>query len=307
MSYAYYPGCSLKGSSEAYERSLLAVFEALGGDLVELDDWNCCGATAYSSLDEGKAYTLAARNLALAEAQHDGGQPVELVAPCAGCYMTLLKTQRRLQEHAPVEAKVERALLAAGLRYEDRVRVRHPLDVLVNDIGLDRISGAVSRPLEGLKVACYYGCLLVRPYATFDDQRNPTSLDRLMQVLGAEPIDWPLKTRCCGGSCCGGPLVGTIREAGLRLMYVLLRDAKARGADVLVTVCPLCQFNLECFQERVSRTFGEPVELTVGFFTQVLGLALGLDERTLGIDRMLRWELPELDRVVRQEVAGVGA
>jgi heterodisulfide reductase subunit B len=180
------------------------------------------------------------------------------------------------------------------LHYDGRVRVRHPLDVLVNDIGLERIAGAVSRPLNGLKVACYYGCLLVRPYATFDDQHEPTSMDRLMAALGAEPIDWPLKTRCCGGSCCGGPLIGTIREAGLRLISDLLQEAKRRDADVLVTACPLCQFNLEFFQERAGREFGKPVQLTVGFFTQILGLALGLDAQSLGLQRMLRWQLPDL-------------
>jgi heterodisulfide reductase subunit B len=293
VSYAYYPGCSLKGSSRAYEESLLAVFEALGADLDELDDWNCCGATAYSSVDETKEQVLAARNLALAEGWSAGSPHVDLVAPCAGCYMALLKTQRSLTERPDVRERIDGALEAGGLRYEGRVRVRHPLDVLVNDIGLERIEAAVRRPLDGLRVACYYGCLLVRPYATFDDQRDPMSLDRLMRALGAEPIDWPLKTRCCGGSCCGGPLVGTIREAGLRLIQVLLKEARRRGADILVTVCPLCQFNLECFQERVSREFDDPVELTVGFFTQVLGLALGLDERSLGIQRMLRWDLPE--------------
>jgi len=294
MNYAYYPGCSLKDSSNAYEESLLAVFEALGVGLDELDDWNCCGATAYASVDQMKAFAMAARNLALAEGTATGAAPVDLVAPCAGCYMTLLKTQRYLKEHRSVADTIEGALECAGLHYSGQVRVRHPLDVLVNDIGLERVADAVTRPLEGLKVACYYGCLLVRPYATFDDQHNPTTLDRLMEALGAEPIDWPMKTRCCGGSCCGGPLVGTIREAGLRLISVLLKEAKRRGADVLVTACPLCQFNLECFQERAGREFGEPIELTVGFFTQILGLALGLDEQQLGIQRMLRWELPEL-------------
>jgi len=293
MSYAYYPGCSLKGSSKAYEESLLAVFETLGVGLAELDDWNCCGATAYAAVDETKAHVLTARNLALAEAATPGPAPVELVAPCAGCYMALLRAQRHLKENRAVGERVHGALEAVGLRYEGRVRVRHPLDVLVNDVGLERIGDAVTRPLGGLKVACYYGCLLVRPYAPFDDQRNPTSMDRLMRTIGAEPIEWPLKTRCCGGSCCGGPLVGTIREAGLRLIYVLLKDAKRRGADVLATVCPLCQFNLECFQERVSREFADPVDLNVGFFTQILGLALGLDERSLGLQRMLRWQLPE--------------
>jgi heterodisulfide reductase subunit B len=293
VSYAYYPGCSLKGSSRAYEESLTAVFRALDAGLEELDDWNCCGATAYFSVDETKAVALAARNLALAEGTTQGPSPVDLVTPCAGCYMALLKTQRRLKEDREIGERVGGALQAAGLSYDGRVRVRHPLDVLVNDIGLERVAASVTRPLEGLRVACYYGCLLLRPYATFDDQRNPTSLDRLMEALGAEPVEWPLKTRCCGGSCCGGPLVGTIREAGLRLIYVLLDDAKRHGADVLVTVCPLCQFNLECFQERAAREFGAHLDLNVGFFTQVLGLALGLDERSLGLHRMLRWRLPE--------------
>jgi heterodisulfide reductase subunit B2 len=297
MSYAYYPGCSLKGSSKAYERSLLAVFERLDQGLDELDDWNCCGATAYLAVDDVKAYTLVARNLALAEAQAESDAPVDLVAPCAGCYMMLLKIQRRLDERREMRGRVDSALHAGGLQYDGRVRVRHALDVLVNDVGLERIADAVRRPLTGLKVACYYGCLLVRPHATFDDQRNPTSMDRMMRAIGAEPIDWPSKVRCCGGSCCGGPLVGTIREAGLRLIQVLLADAKRRGADILATACPLCQFNLECFQDRVRRELGEPVDLTVGFFTQILGLALGLDDRALGIDQMLRWRLPELVHV----------
>jgi heterodisulfide reductase subunit B len=301
MNYAYYPGCSLKDSSNSYEESLLAVFETLGVGLDELEDWNCCGATAYAAVDQMKSFAMAARNLALAEGTASGIAPVDLMTPCAGCFMMLLKTQRYLKQHPSVADTIETALEAAGLRYTGGVRVRHPLDVLVNDIGLERVADAVSRPLHGLKVACYYGCLLVRPYATFDDQHDPTTMDRLMQALGAEPVDWPLKTRCCGGSCCGGPLVGTIREAGLRLINVLLQEAKRRGADVLVTACPLCQFNLECFQGRVGREFGEePVDLTVGFFTQILGLALGLDERRLGIHRMLRWQLPELASVARE-------
>ncbi len=295
MRYAYFPGCSLKGSSKAYEESLLAVFDTLGEGLDELDDWNCCGATAYFAIDEAKAYALAARNLALAEDQAGNDAPVDLVAPCAGCYMMLLKAERRLSEQQSIRGRIDGALQAGGLSYRGRARARHPLDVLVNDIGLERIADAVTRPLGGLRVACYYGCLLVRPHATFDDQYSPTSMDRLMRTIGAEPVDWPLKVRCCGGSCCGGPLVGTIREAGLRLIHDLLKEAKSRGADVLATACPLCQFNLECFQERVTREFGEPVELTVGFFTQLLGLALGLDERRLGIHRMLRWRLPELE------------
>ena len=220
--------------------------------------------------------------------------PVDVIAPCAGCYRALLKTERTLADGGAMAVRVGGALGAAGLRYEGRARARHPLDVLVNDIGLDRIAEAAVRPLGGLRVACYYGCLLVRPYATFDDRRAPTSMERLLESVGAEPIDWPLRTRCCGGSCyCGGPLIGALPEATLRLSYRLLKDAKRRGADAIATVCPLCQFNLEAFQGQMARKFGEPADLTVGFFTQLLGTALGLDERALGVHRMLRWRLPE--------------
>ena len=141
MNYAYYPGCSLKDSSNAYEESLLAVLETLGVGLDELDDWNCCGATAYSAVDQMKAFAMAARNLALAEGTAHGTAPVDLVAPCAGCYMTLLKTQRYLKEHRSVADTIEGALEAAGLHYGGQVRVRHPLDLLVNDIGLERVAG----------------------------------------------------------------------------------------------------------------------------------------------------------------------
>ncbi len=294
MSYAYYPGCSAKGTGRAYEESLHAVFGALGTGLDELEDWNCCGASGYQAVDAVKAAALSARNLALAEGARPGPDPVDILAPCAGCYRAMLKTEQTLADGGAVAARVGGALGAAGLRYEGRARVRHPLDVLVNDIGLDRIAEAAVRPLGGLRVACYYGCLLVRPYATFDDRRTPTSMERLLESVGAEPIDWPLRTRCCGGSCyCGGPLIGALPEATLRLSYRLLKDAKRRGADAIATVCPLCQFNLEAFQGQMARKFGEPVDLTVGFFTQLLGTALGLDERALGVHRMLRWRLPE--------------
>lgn len=294
MRYAYYPGCSAKGVGRAYEESLLAVFEKLDSGLDELDDWNCCGATAWPSVDEAQAYALSARNLALAEGAVSGRTPADLVAACAGCYRALVKTERTLQDDPAIATRIDGALRSIGLVRDGRARVRHPLDVLVNDIGLDRIADAVTRPLAGVKVACYYGCLLVRPYATFDDMRNPTSMDRLMAAIGAEPIDWPLKTRCCGGSCyCGGPVIGTMPEATLRLSYGLLHEAKRRGANAIATVCPLCEFNLEGFQDRMTREFGEPLDMTVGFVTQFVGMALGIDDRSLGLQRMLRWHLPE--------------
>ncbi len=282
MRYLYYPGCSLKSTGRAYEESLLAVFEHLGTPLYELRDWNCCGATAYMSIDELKAFALAARNLALAERQNAGEETVGLVAPCSACYLVLNKAQRSIEEYAEIGRKVSAALQTANLQYEGRVRVRHPLHVLVNDIGLEPISQHVKRPLNGLRVACYYGCQIVRPYANSDDPHTPMTMDRLMQALGAETIDWPLKTRCCGGS-----LTGTIPEVGLRLNYIVLREALKRGAEVVATACPLCQFNLECYQDKISRQFKEHLEIPVVYFTQLLGLALGIPERRLGMHRLL--------------------
>ena len=148
MSYAYYPGCSAKGTGRSYEESLRAVFGALGTGLDELEDWNCCGASGYPAVDAVKAAALSARNLALAEGARPGPDPVDVLAPCAGCYRAMLKTERTLADGGAVAARVGGALGAAGLRYEGRARVRHPLDVLVNDIGLDRIAEAAVRPLR---------------------------------------------------------------------------------------------------------------------------------------------------------------
>lgn len=286
MKYLYYPGCSLKATGRAYEESTLAVFEALGLALEELQDWNCCGATAYMSVDEMKAFTLGARNLALAERQDDHRE-VALIAPCSGCYLVLSKTQHYLAQYQAVRQRVQGALQTAQLTYEGRVHVRHPLDVLVHQVGAQAIAATVQQPLRGLKVACYYGCQIVRPYAAFDDQVNPMCMDRLVQALGAEAVDWPLKTRCCGGS-----LMGTQPEVGLPLSYVLLQEARKRGAHVVATACPLCQFNMECYQGPMRRRFNDNLELPVVYFTQLAGLALGISRRRLGLQRSLapwRW------------------
>ncbi len=279
MSYHYYPGCSAKSNGRAYEESLRAVFQALEVPLRELEDWNCCGATAYMSVDEVAAFTLAARNLALAE--QAGAGPPQLMAPCNACYLVLSKTQRYLAQHPDLAQRVTAGLQAVGLRYTGAVQVRHPLDVLVKDVGLARLQAPVKRPLRGLRVAAYYGCQVVRPFAAFDDAHHPTTMDRVVEALGATAVPWPLKTRCCGGT-----LIGTLPETGLRLSHILLQEAQRRGAEVLVTVCPLCQFNLECYQGEMARQFGEPVHLPVLYLTQLMGVAYGLRERARGLQRL---------------------
>jgi len=276
MKYAYYPGCSLRGTGRAYEESLLAVFRALDVAIQELNDWNCCGATTYLSIDELTSYALAARNLALAARDR-----LDIIAPCAACYLVLNKTQRYIHDYPDIQLVVTRALDAIGLKYDDRVRVRHPLDIFLNEIGVKAIASRVTRSLKGLKVAPYYGCQIVRPYATFDDQRNPTSMDRLLEACGAEIIPYSLKTRCCGGS-----QKGTLPEVGLYLINYLVEEAQMNGADVIATVCPLCQFNLECFQKEASSE-QNPLSTPVLYFTQLMALALGASSATIGLRRSL--------------------
>ena len=276
MKFSYFPGCSLKGTGRAYEESLLAVCRALGVEVQELDDWNCCGATAYMAVSEAAGYMMNTRNLALAERD-----PHELLAPCSACYLSLKKTQHYIAEYPSVAAQATDALAAEKLSYTGKVKVRHPLDVLVNDVGLPAIKKAVKQPLKGFKVAPYYGCQIVRPFAEFDDQQNPVLMDKLFQALGAEVVRYPLKTRCCGGS-----LTGTLGEVGQRLSFILLNEAQRRGATCVATVCPLCQFNLDSYQAEMSRQWS-PVRMPVVYFTQLLGLALGLDEKALGLQRCI--------------------
>jgi len=281
MNYVYFPGCSLKSTGRGYEESMLAVFRALEISIEELNDWNCCGATAYMSISELKAFALSARNFALAEQQFNGPGEVNLVVPCAACYLGLNKARLYLEEHQDIKEKVDEALKQAGLEYSGHIKIRHPLDILVNDIGLERITAVVKRPLAGLRVACYYGCQIVRPYAEFDNQHEPRSMDKILTALGAEVVEWPLKTRCCGGS-----LTGTVQEVGLRLSYILLKEAKKRGCHVVSTACPLCQFNLECYQAEMLKSYGEIINVPVAYFTQLIGVGLGLSAKSLGLKRL---------------------
>jgi len=287
MKYAYFPGCSLRGTGRAYEESFLAVCEALGLEMEEIPDWNCCGATAYMAVDETQGLALAARNLALAEAS----KATDVVAPCSGCYLELMKAKKTIEDYDETGQAIRRAIQAGGLMYFGKAVVRHPLDVFVNDVGLEAIRARTRKPLTDLKVASYYGCQIVRPYATFDDQFRPMTMDHLLESIGATPVDFCLKTRCCGGS-----LTGTITEVGQRLVHILLRETKKRGADVIAVCCPLCQFNLDSYQREIKSRFKEDATIPIVYFTQLLGLALGLPGKALGLDRSIVSARPILRR-----------
>lgn len=282
MKYLYFPGCSLKSSGKLYEDSLLAVFKTLGLEVQELDDWNCCGATSYMSINDHHAIAITARNLALAEIQGGG----ELIAPCAACYMGLLKTQNYLDADPGLRETVVNQLSKQGLTSRKNIKVRHPLDVLVNEVGLDAIRKAVKVPLSSVKAACYYGCQLIRPFSEFDNAHDPQTMDKIARALGAEPIDWPIKTRCCSGS-----MTSTLTHIGLSMNFELLKEAKFRGANVMLTACPLCQFNLECFQGKITRKFHEDVKMPVMYFTQLMGMAFGVPAKELGLHKMLSPDL----------------
>jgi len=273
--YTYFPGCSSSdGGAKAYGWSAQAVSKILEMNLLELDDWNCCGSTPYSSVEELASFCLSARNLALAEKTG-----LDLVTPCSSCYVILNRTNAYLKQYPQLKAKVKEALATGGLAYNGSVRVRHLLDVLANDIGYDSIAEKARKNLGGLKVAPYYGCQVVRPRYGFDHPEFPQSLDKLVASLGAEPVDFPLKARCCGGS-----LIISEEDLALELVRGLLDSARKEKAQCLITVCPLCQTNLDVYQARVNRRFGTDYRLPILFFTQLMGVAFGLSEESLGLE-----------------------
>lgn len=276
--YLYYPGCSLKGTGIAYEESLLTTFRLLEIPIKELPDWNCCGATAYMSVSEPSATLMAARNLALA--RQTGSR--DLLAPCNACYLALRKSQDLVIHHPQISRAVERFLEQAGLPHLDSVRVRHPLEVLYTDVGIGRLRELTTRRLQGVRMACYYGCQAVRPYGEVDSPHDPTRMDEILKAVGVDVVEYTLKTKCCGGS-----LTGTIHDVGVRLNYILLKEAMRQGAQAIVTICPLCQFNLDAYQAEIRKQTGESIDMPVLYLTQVVGWALGGSFRELGLHRAI--------------------
>ena len=284
LRYAYYPGCSLGSSAKEYDRSLRAVFDTLGVELVDIENWNCCGATP-AGQDELLAYSLAARNLAWAEERK-----LDVVAPCSECFKNLHKAAEALRADADLRAEVNEII--GGRGFHGKIGVKHPLEVVVRDVGLERVRGLVARPLSGLHVAPYYGCLITRPRNPFDDPENPTAMDELLEALGAEVVDYfPYKARCCGGA-----LVLSAREIALGMTRDLILKAQARGADCLAIGCPMCGMMLDPYQEPALR--GEEKPMPAFYFTQLMGLALALDQDQLGLDDLVVSPRPLLARTL---------
>lgn len=266
MKLAYYPGCSSHGSAADYDRSARAVAGALSMDLVDVPDWNCCGASSAHGVDHRLAVALPARNLAVASGMGLGG----VVTPCAACYNRLNRAHHWLGQDR--RRWLEMGSLV-GTPYNDVGKPRSLLEVVVGDVGLDAVSQRVKRPLEGLKVAAYYGCLMLKPpeVARFDDPENPHTMDDLLRTVGAAPVKWGYKTECCGAS-----LSVSRPDLVEKLVGDILDNADQNGAECVVTACPMCQANLE--QRRPERH-----TMPVYYFTDLTGIAFGLSPQELGI------------------------
>jgi heterodisulfide reductase subunit B len=293
MKYGYYPGCSLEKNASSYHVSALAVAKPLGIEFQELEDWNCCGATEYMTLNLTAAYALISRNLALAEKQLTDSKQV--VAPCSMCFLNMTKADHYLTEDASLAKKINTALAAGNLHYTPgSVKARHLLEVMIDDLGLEAIAAKVTKPLNGLKIAPYYGCLITRPgyLSKFDNYEYPTSLDHIMKTLGATVVDYPMKAHCCGGH-----MTQISQNVALELIRQLLQNAAEYEADIIVTLCPMCQLNLDAYQADVNRYFKTKYHIPVLYFTQMMGLAFGLSASELGIGKELVDARPALSKI----------
>jgi heterodisulfide reductase subunit B2 len=276
--YLLYPGCSMEASARAYDDSLNAIAKPLGINLREIEDWNCCGATEYMSVSQMPAYALIARNLALASEQAKGVR--ELVAPCSACYLNLAKADHAMAEKPAFGARVNEALAAGSLSYvPGSLQIRHLLDVIVYDVGLNTVKKNVVRPLNNLRLAPYLGCMVPRPdyFHRSSDHELPVELDMLLKALGAQVVNYPLKTECCGGHMAQiGP------GMAFEMIRRLISTADRLDADAMVTICPMCQLNLDGFQGEANNFFKTSYHMPALFFTQIIGLAFGIDPKELG-------------------------
>ncbi len=271
MTTGYYPGCSLHGTAREFDESLRAVAAAINVPLTEIDDWSCCGASSAHTVTHRLAVALPARNLALAEAQ--GVEQV--LAPCAACYSRLAKARRAIEEDEALRREMPEIL---GRPFRNTVAVRNVLEFLTDALPL--IQPRIVRHLDGLKLACYYGCLLVRPASVTaaDDPEHPTAMEQIASACGAKPVSWHMALECCGGSL-------SVSRTGsvIRLGRAILEDARKAGAEALLVGCPMCHSNLD-FRQRAMARDGRP-PLPVLYVSELVGLAMGIEPERLGLER----------------------
>jgi heterodisulfide reductase subunit B len=273
---AYYPGCTLHASSELYDIQCKKVFKQLGLELKEIEDWNCCGATSATKTDDFLAVALPARNLGIAE---ESGLS-EMLIPCSSCYNRTLVSQKMLSEDSELKNTINTEL---SKKVQGKIRISSILDILVSKANTGEIAKKSIKKLTGLKPACYYGCLLTRfpcDIQLSDNTENPQSMETVCKVLGAEPPDWSFKTDCCGASATMNDT-----DTALFLMSQIIKDALARGANCFVTTCPMCQMNIDAYQDEVCEHYGIQKKLPIFFITELLGIAMGFTPQEMQINR----------------------
>ena len=274
LKYAYYPGCSLESTGIEYNNSTKIVAKHLGVELEEIPDWNCCGAVAAGSTSKLLAIALPARTLALAEKQG-----LDIAVPCAACFNNMKVTQYEVRQSKEMSKTVNEVI---DMEYKGENEIKTLLEVLVDDVGIDKVKESVTRSLAGLKVASYYGCLLVRPpkVACFDDPENPMSMDRLVEALGGEAVDWSYKVECCGAaySSCKPEVANPMSRD-------ILRNAKLNGADCILVACPLCFMNLDMRQKAIGQSDNTDYQLPIFYFTELMGLAFGYSAKELFLNK----------------------
>ena len=290
MKIGLYPGCSLKGGSREYKESVVAMAKAFDIQLEEIPDWNCCGATAAHNLNHELSLSLPARILSLAE--QAGMETV--VVPCAACYSRLTIVQHELNEDEKLKKKVVDIL---EMPYKGTVKVMNIIQFLQHYI-LEKLPSKIVTPFD-YKVACYYGCLLVRPHGIlkFDRPEDPQTMDEAMKLIGADAIDWAFKVECCGA----GMSVARTDVVG-RLSGGLIKDAVDRGAEAIIVACPMCHSNLDMRRPDINKAMGVNFEIPVIYISQAIGMAVGIDAETLGLQRhFVPVNLPEKELKTQME------
>jgi heterodisulfide reductase subunit B len=274
--YSFYPGCFVEGSEVEYAKSCEKVFHELGIGIKELEDWNCCGALELTT-NKALVIALSARNASIAERMG-----YECIVPCNICYNNLRKAEHEIKNKTKVGEIAIKALKEAGINYEAKIPIRHLLDVLINDVGIEEIKAHVKKPLSGLKVAPYYGCLVVRPskICAFENPVNPTSMDNILETLGAEVINFEHKVKCCGGSTLMGD-----RDTSFELSAEILEEAVRKGADCIAVVCPMCHTMLDGQQAMIESQMGKKFGIPVLYLTQLMGVAMGLSSSDVALDK----------------------
>jgi succinate dehydrogenase / fumarate reductase cytochrome b subunit len=280
MKFAFYPGCASKGACPELYQSTRLVVQKLGIDIVELHAASCCGAGVIGEADPDLGLAINARTFSMAEELG-----LDVLTICGTCQGVLGSANRQLKDDDELLARINGMLVKEGIRpYEGRIEVRHLLWVIVGSYGLDELKKLLKIRLNGLKVAPFYGCYILRPSQMlgFDDPENPTSLEELIRALGGEPVEYSGRTKCCGF-----PLVLEKEEIATAMVGSHTYEAKQKGSDCMVTPCPLCHMNLDIYQERAEERIGADIDLPILHLPQLIGLAMGFEPKALGLSHHL--------------------